>query len=668
MSIFIISLLAGLALHQLVSIIQPTDNESEYQFGRRIVLTFSDGIFVRLKAIAVAVAGLLFVMLVVILNAQFAHPVEGYPYRFAEVLTSPRAAAAVFGGLVGLLIGNLINRVLQSEEDYQFTSSDRLEMIVIFVLLILGIGGEELLRSAAQRINKVSVGTTTEISFADAAPKSSRVSAEQPTGAFRNTQGKSGGTFGLQKLYDIGSVDDYPNIERDDQFIEVLARYENAARPNEVDTGRLPFDLLSPMASCLSDISRLFGDDAFIDEQLLLMADALRELAEADDPHYPDIQSPLGRSLKAVVKFRKDRQSEFARSPRPDGKQTRAMRLPQEERSSCDRLLANADNGKAAAALTDVSINTFRASREALPYVAISYASVMAALHYYESAVLTMDNWSQRHFPTDVAAGWYLLRAKMTQSLFTEEWIRDRGAAVSSSLRKYHIDNLKSIVLGMRSLSGISELSRKNDSYKISVGLLGASHAGDDGICDIPTLPKLVPRDPSNPEDDKLKASDAQERLRVLYDTYLSAQKDYIDHSLKHPIEKLSTASLIQSEAEGLMRLSLKCGPLRKDNGARKLRTRAEHIERYVRNELNLLESTSSLKSDSQIRSKIRDSRQMLALAFQLIEPQVTAAKEQSRTGRIQDRITTLEVLEIYETLLATQAQLQSISEREIAN
>jgi hypothetical protein len=667
MSIFIFSLLAGLALHQLVSIIQPTDNSSEYQFGRRIVFTFKDGIFLKLKAVAVALAGLLFVLLIVILNAQFVHPVEGYPYRFAEVLTSPRTAAAVFGGLVGFLLGNLINRVLQSEEDYQFTSSDRLEMIVIFTLVILGVGGEELLRSSAQRINKISVGTTTEISFAEATPKSSRVSAEQPTGAFRNTQGKSGGSVGLGKLYDIGSVDDAPHIERDNQFIEALARYERAPRPETVDTGRLPLDLLSPMASCLSGISRLYADDAFIDRQLELMSDALRELAETDSSHNQEIRSWLDQSFKATAGFARNRKADFTIPADGGGKPTRASRLnpPLDKRSSCERLLENAANGKATAALTDASINAFRNSRDVLPYVAMSHASAMAALHYYESAVVTMDNWIRNRLPTDVAASWYLLRAEITQSLFTEEWIRDRGAAVSNSLRKYHIDNLKSIINGLRSLSAISELIRKNDSYKISVGLLSASHTGDEDVCDLPALPEPVPRDPAKPEVDKLNLLEAQERLKVIYDTYLSVRKDYIDHSLKHPIEKLKSASLIQSEAEGLMRLSLKCSA---PGEARKLRTRAEHIERYVRNELNLLERTSLLKSDDQIRSKIRDSRQMLALAFQLIEPQVTVAKEQSHAGPIQNRIATVPILEIYETLLATQAQLQSFSEREVAN
>jgi hypothetical protein len=36
--------------------------------------------------------------------------------------------------------------------------------------------------------------------------------------------------------------------------------------------------------------------------------------------------------------------------------------------------------------------------------------------------------------------------------------------------------------------------------------------------------------------------------------------------------------------------------------------------------------------------------------------------------GSIQDRIRTDPTLEIYETLLATQEQLQSFSEREVAN
>jgi hypothetical protein len=55
-------------------------------------------------------------------------------------------------------------------------------------------------------------------------------------------------------------------------------------------------------------------------------------------------------------------------------------------------------------------------------------------------------------------------------------------------------------------------------------------------------------------------------------------------------------------------------------------------------------------------------------VASQLILQQVKDAKKISEAGPIQQRIATDPVLELDETLLATQAQLQSFSEREGVN
>ena len=121
---------------------------------------------------------------------------------------------------------------------------------------------------------------------------------------------------------------------------------------------------------------------------------------------------------------------------------------------------------------------------------------------------------------------------------------------------------------------------------------------------------------------------------------------------------------MIEDEIAKLMPLSLKC--ISYDTPGQ-LRTRAEHIERFVRSELNMLENTSSLKSQEEIGNKIRESKQLLTLASQLIDRQVEEAKKNLETGPIQNHIATIPVLELDETLLATQAQLQNFSEREVA-
>jgi len=152
-----------------------------------------------------------------------------------------------------------------------------------------------------------------------------------------------------------------------------------------------------------------------------------------------------------------------------------------------------------------------------------------------------------------------------------------------------------------------------------------------------------------------------QARLSNLYESYLSASSYYVDNALKHPIMKRRSAAIIESQIEDLMKLNLKC--IAPDNRAS---TRAEHLERYVRNEINLLENTSPLKSSNEVQARIGRAQQLTALAFQLIEPEVTRARDaKTNTSSLQDRIANDPILELYETLLATQDQLQTFSERD---
>jgi hypothetical protein len=672
MSIFILSVLCGLLLHQIVSVVQPVQNTKSYTFGRQIVVLLPERTYLILKVALCVVLILAFILLITFIIAQNFHPAEGYAYRFADAITSPRMGAAVFGALVGVLLGNLLNRLLKNDNDYNFKSSDYLEIGLIFLLVVLGIGGEEVVRSYAQRINKISVGTTTEISFSEATPKTSRASAEQPGGAFRNTQGDSGQSAGLAKLYDIGSNDNRSNISRDGEFIEVLSRYELEPKPDPVDPDPLPLAqrVLSPIASCLSGIFQLNGDSTFIEQQLVLLNDPLRELATSDSLDLAEITKQLSAPIVHLTDYVKPRRDQLQRNAGSD------------KRYSCADF---EDASKVNNALDAGSIEAFNKSHATRPYAAMAYAAAMAALHRYEPAVIAMDNWisAARSRIRNSAAKppasdrWYLLRARLTQGQFFDEWIRQRGLSASSWLRLYHIENLKAIVDEMQSYRAISDLSKKNNDFKLTTGPIGASESGDDGLCSIPDLPKAVVAKPKNsgtpaksaapdsaPEEevDKLTNAEATERLRTIYSTYLSAKSDYVDQALKHPIMKRRSAGLIGSEAKGLMSLSLRCYTNIPQIA------RAELIERYVRNEINLIDQTLSLKSKDSINDRIRDNRQMLAFAFQLIEPAVSTATEGKNKGRILDRIATDRVLEVYETLLATQDQLETFSERDVLN
>jgi hypothetical protein len=665
MSLFVFSMLAGFLLYQAVSLIQPITGTGDYRIGRRVVVHLPPEAYLVWKASLIALTIVLFVLVAILIIAQPFHPAEGYAYRFVDALTSPHMAGAVFGGLVGLLVGNLLNRILHQKPDYSFRPSDYLEIILILVLVVLGIGGEELLQSYARRINKISLGTTTEISFSESQPKSSRTAAEQPNRF--NTTGtgnESGVPAGLQVLESLSryiKVDKDPRYRSDDEFIAILIRYERTPRTGTaVFVGSFPSDVLNPIGKCLVRLSYLTGDAVLVEEVLQPLSDALRDLDTATEGLWEvitadfEIAGDLDRSEAALNRFMKNQAN------------LRAL-----WKSDCAPFNQEFDLR---------SLEQFRDSADRAPYIAIAYSSVMAGLHHYDAAAITMYRWIESYKKTTdaktVQGRWFLTRARVAQAIFVDEWLRVRGLAASSSLREYHIKNLAEIVEDLGSFKVIDEIRRSNDGFSWSPGVLGASSTGDDGTCVIPDIPKSdtqsaaksqadhvtrpddIPDGPVNNRDDFT--------IRKMYDTFLSTKRDYVDQALKHPVMKIESARTIATEARASMKLDLRC--ITTDRAI----TRAEQIERYVRSEINLMDNESSLKSSDQLRDRIRDLQQLLAVAFQLVKPIVADAMDVKRhadskipTG-LQTRLRQDWSLEIYETLYATRDQLQNFSEREV--
>jgi hypothetical protein len=668
MSLFIFSVLVGLALHQLISLIQPVVGSRTVKVGRRIIVQLPERTYLIWKARSIAVAILLFFSLAIILIAQKLHPIDGYAFRFVDALMSPRMAAAVFGGLVGLMLGNLLNRLLRKDADYSFTSSDRLEILLIMFLVLLGIGGEEVLQSYVRRINKISVGTTTEISFSDNRPKNSRAAAEQPSSAFRTTaySGKSGGSTGLQKLGKLRL-----DVSRDQQFINVLALYTQKSNAGNsapdantlASIQKLTSYVISPIGSCLSGILGLTGDATFVEKELSELSPAIGAFAIPFGPtelpadhvktifkqRIDDITS-YAKRIETGLSKKKEHAARSKQSAQLSKQEEHFLSDEQDNEGPCKALTKKPDDFSSYFQNINL-VETITKDSSSQPYAAMTYASVMAALEHYEAAAITMHNWIENSRGRDDISSWYVLRARFALSIFLEEWIRTRGTAASSWLRQYHVENLRSIVDGMQALPAISALEQGNRDYKFNVGLLGASHSGDDGLCKFPPPTETARRLDSTEEG----------RLKNLYESYLSARSYFIDHAIKHPIMKKRSAAIINSHAGDLMKLDLKC-----IDADSRPETRAEHLERYVRNEMNLLENTAPLKSNAEIQARVTQAQQLLGLALQLIEPKVSKARDDKANARsIQERIETESVLEIYETLLATQDQLQEFSERE---
>jgi hypothetical protein len=299
MSLFVFSVIAGLVFHQLISIIQPERGllvraggrrarAARILIGRRIILWMPERTYLAAKATSVAVAALLFLLAVTLIVTQGVHPTRGYAVSFADALKSPGLAAAVFGALVGVLAGNVINRVLRAPDNYVLTSSDWLKIVLIGFLFILGIGGEEMIRSSMARISKISVGATTEIAFSDASTKTSMQPAEQAGNALKSVGNqeieylRTGRSSGLFSNASLGET-----IARDQKYLDLLNKYEKGPKfgrdPQLNATEKLVRSTIAPFSACLEGIFVRSANAAFVNTELEKIVDVFLGLASPGD-------------------------------------------------------------------------------------------------------------------------------------------------------------------------------------------------------------------------------------------------------------------------------------------------------------------------------------------------------------------------------------------------
>src|SRR5262249_30913211 len=138
------------------------------RFGTRIVVLMPQRAYLAAKAGVLFGCVFAYVAAATLVIAQSLHPARGYAFRFVDALTSPQIVSAIFGFRLGLLVGDLVNRALRGDRHRTFSAQDWVQVFLILTLFVLGIGGEEIIRSSAARISKLSFGATNEIEFSTA--------------------------------------------------------------------------------------------------------------------------------------------------------------------------------------------------------------------------------------------------------------------------------------------------------------------------------------------------------------------------------------------------------------------------------------------------------------------------------------------------------------------
>ena len=134
-----------------------------------------------------------------------------------------------------------------------------------------------------------------------------------------------------------------------------------------------------------------------------------------------------------------------------------------------------------------------------------------------------------------------------------------------------------------------------------------------------------------------------------------------MDHSLKHREDAKRSATQIDKYTQQLNHIGLKC----LDESVKKEK-RAELLEYYARNQLNLIQQTGTLKNPDVLRQQVQDAIKIIRFAIELIDKQQSNERHQ-RPSNFLLRISSTSVIERYESLLATQQELKE-KERELSN
>jgi hypothetical protein len=735
MSLFVWAVILGLVFHQTISVIQPLTSGpgrrwTRLTIGGRIMVLLPTRTYLNIRVALIAFAAIVLVLGAVLIMVQRLHPPGGYPYRVADVITSPRIAAAFFGAFVGILIGNLFNRAVGASRGVGLRSMDWLQIALIFLLLFLGIGGDELLHSYSGRISKISFGATNEIAFSDATIKPPIAPVERPSTAFKSALSGSsaseflrgGGSAGLLKNAELADM-----IVRDRNYLSLLKEYDNAS---DMDAGplgaaeKLVRTTISPFSSCLAAIYARTANARFVTEQLANVIDEFAKLivldhrfnAEETDggtvntferamadvaqkaydvglstllQHSGPFEPEDAEFIQACTAIMSLRCATFGPDPIPtdtpwlkqdvnktwlikdeeDGKGNDTTKkydssdLNAEKISIVESCMRQGQVGTQQGHvgedpynvfhLRKIIADTFEASLtdevRGLPYLSIAYSSFLAQLGYYydspgyySDSALVLHKWITQAKSRGLRDQWFMLRARFFLAGYLEEWIRSQGDAVPLSLRQYHIDNFEQIIEKMRTLKTIEHIEAISGKSTLNIDVFGATLEGDEGTCEAAAAT-------TGTQEEKVLFSG-------LYQSYVSAIAGYIDHSLKHQDAASKQALKISNYTHQLMVSSLKC----LDENA-KVEKRAEILDFYGRNQLNLVDNTALFKSADTLRSELMDAERAIQLGIELIENRYTEAlnKKNDKSQSFLFRISSSEIIDLHEKLIATKERLK---------
>jgi hypothetical protein len=280
------------------------------------------------------------------------------------------------------------------------------------------------------------------------------------------------------------------------------------------------------------------------------------------------------------------------------------------------------------------------------PYFAIARAGLLVQMGSYEAAIEVLHDWVNRPnknekrlsdaWATGLPDAWYVIRARIAIGGYLEEWIRSLGESAPQALRQYQIDNWQAVIEAMKKLRAHAAMQKASGTATMRHGLFGMTHSGDEGLCD---------------------AEDGErEDLGRLYESYIGSLTGFVDHSLKHTEASAKNASRINEAVDELNSISLRCvAP------AVRQELRAEILELYARNQLNLVLKGAPLRSIDSLREQLSLGQQALRLAIEKIDrPQSEERQRRRDDPNFRRRISRGDsLIERYESVLSNQEKLK---------
>jgi hypothetical protein len=185
----------------------------------------------------------------------------------------------------GVLFGILLNNVTLSAYYQPFTARNKILFVLLILILLLGIGGEQLLESAARRVSKLSVGGA-EIAFYDPA----QARRGRPEGDLSLAAGGHGNPMAGAPALSLAILANLPDfIQRDKIYIQAAYQQRKDAPKGPLftrldDAKSLAKSLVSPFGSCMLEIYTQTGDISFVRSTLAGLLRPLRDLGDLAAP------------------------------------------------------------------------------------------------------------------------------------------------------------------------------------------------------------------------------------------------------------------------------------------------------------------------------------------------------------------------------------------------